>query len=211
MCIYLIRHAQTVANLKDEIQGQLPGEISELGWKQAQELGKRFQNTHLDAIITSDLRRAVQTASCVARYHNITPQKEPLLREQHLGIYQGRPTQEAVSGGQQESELFIEPPEGESIADLLRRAKKFWTLYAPEFDGKTTMIVSHGVFLNILLLVIFDKPMPDEPPKALGNASVTMIQKNSTSQYNAVVLNDTSHLEALLGVQRQPEVGQLGG
>ncbi len=37
MCIYLVRHGQTIGNLKNELQGQLPGELSEFGGKQAEQ------------------------------------------------------------------------------------------------------------------------------------------------------------------------------
>ena len=71
MCIYLVRHGQTTANVKKQFQGQLHGELSELGWKQAEQLGKHFQRIHLDSVITSDLKRAVQTTSCIAQYHKL--------------------------------------------------------------------------------------------------------------------------------------------
>lgn len=195
MCIYLIRHGQTIANLKDEAQGQLPGELSKLGWKQARQLGESLQDVPLNSIITSDLHRAVQTASCIAQYHNMTPREEPLLREQNWGIYQGRPTQEALANWNPgEPEAFIDPPQGESISDLVVRARRFWALYAPHFVDKNSLIVSHGTFLSILMLVIFDYPIPDNPPEPLGNASVTILQNVSSSGYKVYKFNDTSHL-----------------
>ena len=55
-------HGITTDNEKDLTTGWLPGELSELGIKQAKELGNLVSNKHFDVVFCSDLKRAVDSA-----------------------------------------------------------------------------------------------------------------------------------------------------
>ena len=59
--LYLARHGQTVENLSRIFQGHLPGTLTEEGKKQAMELGESLRNIALDAVVSSDLQRVVDT------------------------------------------------------------------------------------------------------------------------------------------------------
>ncbi len=194
MHLYLVRHGQTEENLRQEVQGQLPGTLSLRGRQQAQALAERFRKVPIQAILTSDLKRTVQTAGYVLRYHHLTPRELPLLREQHYGIYQGKIMHDlspAASGGK---EPIVSPPQGESADDVLDRAHEFWSYLKEDFAGQTLLTVSHGVFLSILLWVIQDKPLPTQLTVDLDNASVTLVSGDENSGYQLDIVNDTSHL-----------------
>ena len=110
MQLYLVRHGQTEENIRHEVQGQLPGTLSPKGCQQAQALADRFRNVPLQTILTSDLNRSLQTASCTAQYHNLTLQELPLLRERHYGIYQGKIIRKLSSASAGEKEPIVSPP-----------------------------------------------------------------------------------------------------
>lgn len=59
--LYLARHGQTVENLSRIFQGHLPGTLTEEGKKQAMDLGESLRNIALDAVVSSDLQRVVDT------------------------------------------------------------------------------------------------------------------------------------------------------
>ena len=61
MELYIIRHGQTFSNIKNIIQGQTEGELTELGKKQASLLGKKLSKIKFNEIYCSDLNRAKQT------------------------------------------------------------------------------------------------------------------------------------------------------
>ena len=89
--IYLIRHAEAEGNLYRRVQGHYDGDITERGRKQIDKLAERFRDIHLDALYSSDLRRAVTTASAITRYHDLPLITTPRLREVAMGCWEDRP------------------------------------------------------------------------------------------------------------------------
>ncbi|MDK1018066.1 MAG: histidine phosphatase family protein [Actinomycetota bacterium] len=79
--VYLTRHGE-VANPNHVVYGDLPGfHLSPTGVLQAHRCAEHLSNKEIDAVITSPLDRAVQTATAVARRHGITPQIDLRLTE----------------------------------------------------------------------------------------------------------------------------------
>ncbi|MEV4105892.1 histidine phosphatase family protein [Nonomuraea sp. NPDC049649] len=71
--------------------GWLPGELSERGLALAVELGERRRDDGLDAVFSSDLRRAVQTALVALGDLGIPFIQDRRLRECHYGEFDGMP------------------------------------------------------------------------------------------------------------------------
>lgn len=88
--LYLTRHGETVDNANKILQGQTQGLLSPCGIEQAENLRDRMAATHLDAIVASDLRRAVDTAAIIAAPHGLPVSTTPLLRERDWGSFTGR-------------------------------------------------------------------------------------------------------------------------
>ena len=88
--LYLARHGETIDNANKIMQGQTQGRLTDNGRKQAAELADRLAAVHLDAIISSDLRRAIDTASTVAATRGLAVTTTPLLRERDWGSFTGR-------------------------------------------------------------------------------------------------------------------------
>ena len=198
MRLYLVRHGQTEENLRHEVQGQLPGTLSSKGCQQAQALAEHFRKVPLQAILTSDLNRTVQTSAYVVKYHHLTPQELPLLREQHYGIYQGKIMHDLSPAAPGGKEPIVSPPQGESAEDVFARAHEFWAYLKENFTDQAILAVSHGVFLSILLWVVKDKPLPTKPTVDIDNASVTLVSGDEISGYHLDIVNDTSHLSSTL-------------
>ena len=60
--IYLVRHGETVDNARQIMQGQTQGELNEKGREQARQVAERLALEAIDAVVASDLHRAIQTA-----------------------------------------------------------------------------------------------------------------------------------------------------
>ncbi|MDE6002725.1 MAG: histidine phosphatase family protein, partial [Prevotella sp.] len=88
--IFLVRHGETVDNARQIMQGQTQGCLNEKGREQAQQVAKRLAGESLDAIVASDLQRAIQTAELLAEPHHLPVVTTPLLRERDWGGFTGR-------------------------------------------------------------------------------------------------------------------------
>lgn len=89
--VYLIRHGQTMFNAENKIAGQIETDLTELGKKQAQELGKKLKNDNVkfDAIICSTLKRAKDTAGIISKEIDVPVFYDVNLVEFSNGIYEG--------------------------------------------------------------------------------------------------------------------------
>ena len=96
--LLLIRHGETVDNVNKIMQGQTPGKLTPNGVEQARELAMRLKQEHIDAFVSSDLKRAVDTCVEIAAPHFDGDRAKaldsimqtPLLRERDWGSFTGR-------------------------------------------------------------------------------------------------------------------------
>ena len=88
--LFLVRHGETVDNVRQIMQGQTQGCLNERGREQAQQVAQRLADEPIDAIIASDLQRAIQTAEIIAVPHGLPVRTTPLLRERDWGSFTGR-------------------------------------------------------------------------------------------------------------------------
>ena len=106
--IYLVRHGETEWNVKKLIQGQKDIPLNKKGEDQAMALGKKLKKIKFDAIYSSDLRRAAETAIIIAGKRRLMIIKSKALRERYFGKFQG--------------ELFGDS-QNKSILELINRLK----------------------------------------------------------------------------------------
>jgi len=91
MKLILTRHGETIENQKKIMQGHLGGHLSENGKWQVRKLALRLKNEKIDAMYSSDLKRAADTAKEIAKYHkNIQINFVQELREVNLGSLTGK-------------------------------------------------------------------------------------------------------------------------
>ena len=87
MNIYVARHGETDWNKKNILLGSTDKDLNETGKKQAIELSKKLQHIKFDYIISSDLKRALETANIVKKDASII--KNSKLRERNYGLLEG--------------------------------------------------------------------------------------------------------------------------
>ena len=87
--LYLTRHGETEENAKRILQGLLQTKLTPRGIEQANALKEKLKDIHFDAILCSDLVRAMDTASILANPHHQEPVQNPLLRERDWGSWTG--------------------------------------------------------------------------------------------------------------------------
>jgi len=130
-------HGTTKDNENGIATGWLPGELSELGKKQARELRRFISNKNFDVVFCSDLKRAVESAKITFgdKYQIILDKR---LRECNYGDYTGRPFNFDLK-------KYIETsfPNGESLKDVEKRIENFLKFLKKNYDGKHIAIVAH--------------------------------------------------------------------
>ena len=159
--IYIIRHTQAEGNLYHMMQGHWDGRVTELGWKQIDALAERFRDIHVDAVYSSDLKRAFDTALPNAKRRGLPVVADPALREIHCGRWEGQSKEfleandtEAYAVGFRHHYFGFTMPDGESEADCRARILGALTRIARQNEGKTVLIVSHGAAIRSFFAAI---------------------------------------------------------
>lgn len=134
-------HGTTYDNEKGVSSGHADAKLSPLGKKQAKELGKRYENKHLDAIFCSDLSRSFETGKIAFGGRGIPIIKDKRLRECDYGDY----TQHSSEEVKALKEKFITKPfpNGESYEQTAARMRDFLKDLLKNYDGKIVMIIGH--------------------------------------------------------------------
>ncbi|MEO8396264.1 MAG: histidine phosphatase family protein, partial [Chloroflexota bacterium] len=87
--IVFIRPGETDWNKQGRWQGWVSNPLNELGLRQARALAKYVRNIGMGALYTSDLKRALETADCLAEQLGFEPIPDERLRERSIGQWQG--------------------------------------------------------------------------------------------------------------------------
>lgn len=154
--LLIIRHAQSLWNAYGLWQGQADPPLSEHGRRQAERMARALRRTPLDAVITSDLTRARQTAEILARPLGLVPELEPRLRELDAGHWSGRTRAEieiawgADLARYRAGDLDLRLGGGESFRQLARRAGAAIADIRQCHAGRTIAIVTHGGVAKVL-------------------------------------------------------------
>ena len=149
--LYLVRHGETVDNVRQIMQGQTQGELTEHGREQAAEVRDQMRTEKIDAVVASDLRRSVQTAEIIAEPHGLMVDQTPLLRERDWGGFTGRYIPDL------KDEVW--PDDIESLDCLLERAQRFLEYIMTNYEGQTVVAVGHGIMNKAIQAVYHHKPM----------------------------------------------------
>jgi len=140
----LTRHGETDWNRELRIQGSSDVELNDLGRAQARGLAQELEHLDIDAIYSSDLRRARATAEVVAASHGLDVRLDPRLRERSFGSWEGL-TREDVAALPEGSHH-----DGESDDEVRERVVEAVQAIADAHPGEQVLVVSHGAALNTL-------------------------------------------------------------
>ena len=173
--IFLVRHGETVDNARQIVQGQTQGELNEMGFKQAQEVAARLSSEAIDAVVASDLHRAIQTAEIIAKPHGLPVETTPLLRERDWGGFTGRFIPDL------RGEVW--PDDIESEEALLQRAHDFLQIMTATYDGKRVVAVGHGIINKAILAVYASCSMKEV--QRMMNAEVRILTTSSVAVASA--------------------------
>ncbi|WP_125153208.1 alpha-ribazole phosphatase [Clostridium rectalis] len=155
MNIFLLRHGETEHNMKKLYYGKLDALLNEQGIKQAEIVKERLKNIRFNAVYTSEMKRAVDTAKIVLKDKKYKIIKDSRINEMDLGIFEGKSYKEIEKLYPEEWKNWCEnwkefaPPKGESFIQFYGRIKSFFEDIL-KLKEENILIVTHGgVIKNI--------------------------------------------------------------
>ena len=159
--IFLVRHGQSLGNLNRVYLGHTNYDLSEIGYKQAEITAEHLKNEQIDAIYSSDLLRAHNTAAPHARIRGLEVIDSKNLREIYLGDWENRPIDELIEKeydsfvvGWKENFGTFTVPGGEKVLDAGRRFYAEVERIAKENAGKTVLIAAHAAVIRVFWCII---------------------------------------------------------
>ncbi len=182
LTIYLTRHGQTEWNVIHKMQGWGNGELTAKGIADAKALAQRLSDTPLDKIYASSSKRAFETAKIIENNRGIEIVSNDDLREMNFGDWDGQFTSDVKANFPKEHAIFWETPHlfegmnGETFLDVQQRAQKVLSAILQDQKEGTILIVSHSIFLRVLLATIKKLPLSDVFTQInLGHTSLTKV------------------------------------
>lgn len=198
MKLIFVRHGETLWNKERKAQGITDIELSDVGLTQAEKVGLSLKNECIEAIYTSPLKRAYQTALKIGVFHNAPFAIKAELQEMNLGDFEGISFKElSEKHGEFMKQWITNPvscamPNGESLLMLQNRA---W----PVIEGilqsnRNTIVVAHSFTITTILCKIMKLSLSQFRQVHVDTASKTVVE---TENGVPVIkqFNNISHLK----------------
>jgi probable phosphoglycerate mutase len=201
--VCLVRHGETSWNVEGRLQGHEDIPLNANGVAQARALAEALATTRFDAIYSSDLSRALDTASAVAKRLALTVIPLPAVRERNFGVFQGLTRQEAehrfpeMQARVTRREPDFIPPEGESLRQCYERIAAILDTLADKHAGHTILLVAHGGVLDAARRFVTGMPLDLPRDFELGNAALNWLSRTHGS-WTLEGWNDQRHLSSSL-------------
>lgn len=197
MKLILVRHGNTVWNKEKKVQGISDIELSDDGLIQAEKLGAALKSESIEAVYTSPLKRAFQTALKISVFHNAPVTVKTELQEMNQGDFEGLTFKELTEHHAAFlKKWLLDPascvmPNGESLAMLQDRA---WPVIERILkSNRNTLVVAHNFTLTTIVCKLLNISLSDFRKVKLDTASITVAVVDDGIPVVKLV-NDTRHL-----------------
>lgn len=195
----MLRHGQTPMSVQKRYAGRSDVPLTDLGVRQAVAAAKRLASAGLDVIVTSPLRRAVQTAEEVAAATGAPVVADAGFRETDFGAWEGLTFAEVRERWSAElaawlADPAVAPPGGESFTEVSERVTAALHRVLAARERQAVLIVSHVTPIKLLVVKALLAP-----PAALFRMHLDVAALSEIDWYadGTTVLrsfNDTGHL-----------------
>jgi broad specificity phosphatase PhoE len=189
LSITLVRHGESTWNELGLIQGHdNTAQLTARGRDQARWAGESLRGLGFQALISSDLDRARETANIIGSVLGLDATTDPLLRERGFGLLEGRPLSEltpAITGIEQR--VMVNPdasaPDGETFRDVVARAQLFVKRLLDERPQQRVLVVSHGGTIRAMRASVTGDPIEGSAWYTVGNCSVWPLDVRNTDRH----------------------------
>jgi len=201
--VILVRHGETEWNRLRRIQGgNSDTQLNQRGRKQAASLVLRLKQEEIQAVYSSPLQRAQDTARAIAGYHQLPVGVEPSLKEIEVGELEGVSIAEV---GKHLSQLLIRHSQGEELPripggeSLTEVQQRVWgtiqRLVSRHGDG-VLVVVSHYFSILTAVCSVLNLPLSQIDRLRLNSASISILTFDEQAT-RLTLFNDTCHLDSI--------------
>lgn len=187
MKLIITRHGETEENYKNICQGHTHGTLSSEGVKQAKLLANRLKNEEIDAIYSSDLARAKDTALAIKQFHDVEIKYDKRLRERYFGHYQGQSLPNNFDWENLDQDV-------ESDEAFIKRVNEFIEEIKYNHGNETVLVVSHGGTNVTFASILLNKSFKDIGIYSTFKNTAVSIFEIKDNNINKISVNDASHL-----------------
>ena len=204
MKLFLLRHGQQVDDLCFNVdKGRPDPELSLIGQRQADLLGRRMQEYKIVALYASDLERSVQTAGAISQHNGLEIKELPEFREIDMGLVSLKGWEKiAVEYPDfytefQKHQVDIAYPGGESGEDVLQRAMPELQKIIPRYGPHENIaIVCHGGVIMIFLAAFSGLSQEKRFQFKIDHCSISIVDYDlGLERFSIQYINNTSHLK----------------
>jgi alpha-ribazole phosphatase len=163
--LLLIRHGQTDWNVEGRYTGQSDIPLNETGREQARYLAERLQDAPPDVMISSDLRRASETANIIAEVTEAPIHTDARLREINQGVWEGMLFPDIKAkfakefAARQANPLTVSAPNGETVGQVRSRVLDAVKDMAQKYPNRRVAVVAHGFVLALIKTDAYNHPI----------------------------------------------------
>ena len=205
MKLIIVRHGESEANKKGLHQGQIVDtSLSEKGKKQAKIVAEKLKEEKVEAIYSSDLKRAFETAEELGKIIKIKIYPDKRLREFSWGLFDKTPEKrEELFKEFYKSELVkgiskyeIRPPNGENFWDLIDRMKSF--LDEIKKHNKTVIVYSHGGAIEVALNILDGRDKEKDGFRSYHQENTAISEfVFDKNKWEIIKVNDFKHIKLI--------------
>jgi broad specificity phosphatase PhoE len=200
--VYLVRHGQTAWNKEEIFRGRADVPLNESGLKEAELAAEYFRGKEVDAIYSSPISRALQTAEKIARVLGLKVVPHSGITDMSFGDWEGRPIREVEKNDPdrfrlwQEEPHLLKVPRGETLDEVRTRTMAALEEVISSHLQGTVILVSHRVITKVLICAIL----------GLDNSHFWQIDQDTTAinliryqngKYALSLMNEACHLKSI--------------
>ena len=202
--ILLIRHGETVGNREGLFRGQKDFPLNENGRIQAKALAEDGRTWKIDAVYSSPLSRAMETAHALADLRGLAVIEEPGFTNIRLGDWEGVAKKWVEENQPELWKIWVSEPErlrrpgAETLAQVQERAFSALERIIRDKAGKTVAVVSHRAVLKPLIAVCLGIPVPYFWKVHMDTAAYSILEHTPERGYTLTLLNQARHLQEFI-------------
>ena len=201
--VVIIRHGQSQGNAEGRFGGHTDTPLSPRGRRQAEATARVLASEKFDAIYSSDLPRAIETATPLARLTGAPLETTEALRERSVGVMEGLTFEEAAELHPEQYQALLRRDfehvllGGESYRQTLDRASRQLDEAIEKHKGGRIALFAHTGTICILILHLMgalDAPELKPVWIATANCGIARFDLRDDGFVRVLVINDTRHL-----------------
>jgi len=199
--IIIVRHGETEWNASETFRGRRDVALNDMGVKQAECLGEYLAEQPIEAVYSSPLGRAMETAKQVAARQDLTVTVAEGLVDFDYGVWEGKTHSEVRAGYRELYEQWarephrVRMPGGESLDEVRDRAMGVIATVVSAHGG-TVVLVSHRVVCKVLVCAMLGLDNSRFWNIRQDLAGITVFDHDG-GRFTLVKHNDTSHLRRI--------------